>query len=53
MAGSPFKNAFRCSSRPLLRDTAEGGGTEAHFFCEISSDSRASLRRLLLFLTAY
>src|SRR5205823_9909134 len=36
---SPFKNAFCRSSR----------GNEAHFFQDISNDSRASLRRLLLF----
>src|SRR5436190_586169 len=36
---SPFKNAFCRSSR----------GSEAHFFQDISNDSRASLRRLLLF----
>src|SRR5207253_7829138 len=35
----PFKNAFCRSSR----------GNEAHFFQNISNDSRASLRRLLLF----
>ena len=36
---SPSKNAFCCSSR----------GNEAHFFQDISKDSRASWRRLLLF----
>ena len=36
---SPFKSAFCRSSR----------GSEAHFFQDISNDSRASLRRLLLF----
>src|SRR3989442_6022940 len=35
----PFKNAFCRSSR----------GNEAHFFQDVSNDSRASLRRLLLF----